>query len=148
MGEIKVTCPKCGYQFWMDEYECKACPNCGFVVRGPKASSDCSDCFITTATVKAAGLPDDAYELETLRKFRDQYLKKRDWGVALVEEYYKIAPRIVSAIESDPAKDEIYKDLFVKIQNIVSNIEQGYYDEAVRLYKLMVEGLKKRYNIN
>lgn len=37
MTKIKVKCPKCKNQFWMEDYENTACSKCGFVVKGPKA---------------------------------------------------------------------------------------------------------------
>ncbi|MCX8056799.1 MAG: hypothetical protein N3F03_04220 [Ignavibacteria bacterium] len=48
MSEIFVTCSECGTQFYMYDYEAKACPHCGKVARGPKSSSDiyvtCNNC--------------------------------------------------------------------------------------------------------
>ncbi len=146
MGTIRVTCPRCGTEFYMSEYECKACPNCGFVVCGPE--SDSSGCFITTAVVKGAGLPDNAHELETLRKFRDSYLKKTQWGRELVEEYYRIAPSIVKAIEKDPDKEKVYKNLLKEIREIVRDIEENKYSQAVQKYKSMVLKLKEKYSVN
>ena len=37
MAKVKVKCPKCGKEFYMENYERKGCPNCGFVLSGPKA---------------------------------------------------------------------------------------------------------------
>jgi len=37
MAKAKVKCPKCGKEFYMEEWERKGCPKCGFVLRGPKA---------------------------------------------------------------------------------------------------------------
>jgi hypothetical protein len=36
MGKIKVKCPN-GHEFYIEEWEKKACPKCGRVVIGPKA---------------------------------------------------------------------------------------------------------------
>ena len=36
MGKIKVKCPN-GHEFYIEEWEKKACPKCGKVVIGPKA---------------------------------------------------------------------------------------------------------------
>lgn len=36
MAKIKVKCPD-GHEFYMEDYERKACPKCGRVVVGPKA---------------------------------------------------------------------------------------------------------------
>lgn len=36
MAKIKVKCQE-GHEFYMEDYERKACPKCGRVVIGPKA---------------------------------------------------------------------------------------------------------------
>ena len=120
MSKIKVTCPKCKYKFWMEDYESKACPKCGKVAVGPKAKSSASGpCFITTACVEAAGLPDNCTELETMRYFRDGYLAKCDEGKRMIEEYYEIAPRIVEKIKREENSDEVFSDIFTEIRKTV-----------------------------
>lgn len=57
-------------------------------------------CFLTTVACQYYGLPDDCYELETLRLFRDQWLSQQSDGSALIARYYEIAPSIVNAIKS------------------------------------------------
>lgn len=37
MADIKVTCGKCGHEFWMSEFKAVACPKCGHICRGPKS---------------------------------------------------------------------------------------------------------------
>ncbi len=57
-----------------------------------------SNCFLTTAASHAIGLPDDCWELETLRAFRDGPLRHMDGGRELIDHYYETAPHIVSAL--------------------------------------------------
>lgn len=45
-------------------------------------------CFLTKACVEYAGLPDDCPELQTIRKFRDEYIHSLPDGGSLVEDYY------------------------------------------------------------
>ena len=52
-------------------------------------------CYITTAVCESLGKPDDCYELNLLRDYRDSYLMKQEDGEALVQRYYDIAPTIV-----------------------------------------------------
>jgi hypothetical protein len=56
-------------------------------------------CFLTTATVGAAGLPDDCWELATLRAFRDGWLARHPGGAALTARYYRLAPLLVRRID-------------------------------------------------
>ena len=58
-----------------------------------------SSCFLTTACVHYAGLPDDCEELTGMRNFRDAYLLSLPNGQAMYDEYYRLAPAIVEAIE-------------------------------------------------
>lgn len=57
-----------------------------------------SGCFITTACIESRGLPVDCYELETLRKFRDNWVSKHENGPAEIGIYYEIAPKIVEKL--------------------------------------------------
>lgn len=146
---IEVTCPKCRHKFWMDDHESKACPKCGFVVIGPKAKTRSSGpCFITTASIEVAGLPDNCMELEAMRFLRDEYLLKSGEGRKMVEEYYEIAPHIVEVINKDERKEEIYNWIWEKIKYIVKLIESGDLEEAVRRYRSMVLRLKQKYLTN
>ena len=149
MTKIEVTCPKCGHKFWMEDYESKACPNCGFVARGPKSKSRTSGpCFITTACMEAAGLPDNGTELETMRHFRDEYLAKSDEGKRLIQEYYEIAPSIVEKIRKEENGNEIFGGIFNDIREITSLIKTGDLESATAHYKEMVLKLKQKYKIN
>lgn len=73
-------------------------------------------CFLTTACTAARGLPDDCVELQTLRAFRDGYMKVQATnGAAMIREYYQTAPTLVSAINARDNAAEIhdwmYRDL-------------------------------------
>jgi hypothetical protein len=59
-----------------------------------------SDCFLTTACVERAGLPDDCFELSTLRRFRDEVLSHLPGGTDDIALYYRHAPAIVTSIVS------------------------------------------------
>jgi len=140
---IEVTCPKCGHKFWMDDYESKACPKCGFVVIGPKAKTSSSPCFITTACVEIAGLPDNCMELEAMRFLRDEYLSKSREGRKMIQEYYEIAPYIVEVINKNEKRKEIYGWIHEKIKNIVKLVEKDEFEEAVKRYRKMVSELER-----
>lgn len=66
-------------------------------------------CFLTTATVGAIGLEDDCWELQTLRRFRDNVLKPTSGGRDLVQTYYEIAPDIVENINARPDANAIWR---------------------------------------
>lgn len=60
----------------------------------------------------AKGLPDNCYELETLRHFRDTWLNGFEEGQAVTKKYYEIAPKIVSAISDTKDSKPIYEMLY------------------------------------
>ena len=146
MTKIEVRCPNCGHKFWMEDYESKACPNCGKVAVGPKAKSGSGGlCFITTACAEAAGLPDNCTELETMRYLRDEYLAKSEEGKRMIQEYYEIAPSIVEKIRREENSNEVFSGIFSDIRKIVSLVKTGDLESATAHYKEMVLGLKQKY---
>lgn len=67
-------------------------------IHGATPPSESFDCFLTTACCGLIGLPDDCFELTTLRRFRDDIMMATADGRADVARYYAEAPRIVAAI--------------------------------------------------
>jgi hypothetical protein len=110
-----------------------------------KSSSDNSSsdslCFITNACTKAMNLPDDCYELQTLRAFRDKVLAKSELGKMIVERYYNIAPSIVKAIECDTNAGKIWSRVYEEIRLIVQKIQEKEYTDAIKDYAQMTQRL-------
>jgi hypothetical protein len=106
---------------------------------------DCS-CFITTAVCHHAGKSDDCTELMTLRWFRDNVMLQHPEWAEEVEEYYRIAPAIVKAINQQEEAGQIYSSIQINdLDPAVTAVIAGNYDEAHRLYKDMTLRLKDRY---
>lgn len=70
------------------------------------------DCFLTSACVRAKNLPDNCYELQMLRSFRDNYMKNSDKGNLLIEQYYEVAPNIVKKINTLHNQKEVYNYMY------------------------------------
>lgn len=101
-------------------------------------------CYITTACVKALNLPDDCDELQTLRKFRDEYMLADPERATLVAEYYDSAPEIVEKLNKLPASEGLYREIFNEfIVTSVDAIKQGDNERALELYKEGVATCKK-----
>lgn len=105
------------------------------------------ECFLTTACVQYYQMPDNAYELETLRQYRDTYLLSNEDGRNLVKEYYRVAPEIVNRIEKDKARNFVYDFIYSKIKKACSEIEKQAYEVAKQTYQNLVETLQKRYAV-
>lgn len=105
-----------------------------------------SDCFITTATCRSRNLPDNCHELETLRAFRDKYMKENESMKADVQEYYKIAPVICRNIDKVKNSNVIYDDIWTNwLKDAVDAVDSGEFEKAYKIYKKMVLELKDKY---
>jgi len=98
------------------------------------------DCYITTAVTKATGGPDDAYELETLRKYRDEFMKATPAGKELIQNYYDVAPKVVAKLSARKDNQEIYNYFYHRyIVPAVKQIEAGNNYAALTIYREMSE---------
>lgn len=103
-------------------------------------------CYITTACVEAANLPDDCDELMTIRRFRDQYILSLPNGKQLVREYYDTAPDIVDAISKRSNRNGLFSKIFEQdILPVIDMIKKGDNDRALKHYIGMVRRLKLKY---
>ncbi|MCG2736679.1 MAG: hypothetical protein L6265_10500 [Thermoplasmatales archaeon] len=107
-----------------------------------------SGCFITTAVMTSLGrTEDDCYELKILRKFRDEYILKTDYGKKLIKEYYQISPKIVEKIDTETDSEKIYSGLLNDfITPSIKYIGSGENKKAMNKYIKMVMYLKQKYN--
>lgn len=103
-------------------------------------------CYITTAVCESMGKPDDCYELQTFRDFRDGYLMETKEGQNLVDEYYEIAPGIVMLINMQQDAEKIYEGIYKKyLLPCLGFIEKGNKEACRRHYEAMMRGLQKKY---
>ena len=103
-------------------------------------------CFITTAVCEAQGLPDDCAELTAFRAFRDGYLRSCDDGAALIDEYYNIAPGIVSCINVCENRAEKYAEIREKyLDACYADIQAGRNARCKQRYVRMVRELEREY---
>ena len=106
-------------------------------------------CFITTAVCKSLGKLDNCFELNTLRNFRDNWLKKQPDGESLVKEYYSIAPTIVDNINLQENSKIIYFHIWSNyIIKCLELIKTHDYSGCKKQYISMVSELKSLYYNN
>lgn len=111
-----------------------------------KHESSSGGCYLTSACTAARGLPDDCHELQTLRRFRDEWLKHQPDGILLIARYYEIAPKIVEVIDSRVDRldvyDGIYQELVLPcVKMIAENDLQG----ALEFYQRYTLALERKY---
>lgn len=101
-------------------------------------------CFITTAVCQTMNKPDDCYELNAFRRFRDEYMSRTEQGKSLIEEYYTIAPAIVAYLNLCTDYRLRYQQLWTNyLLPCLQSIEEGRYTECERTYTQMVCTLKE-----
>lgn len=135
---------------WADQY-CRRYNHerCPHYMKYREQSSGSTGCYLTTACVQARGLPDDCYELQTLRRFRDTFLKTTAEGRAEIELYYTLAPRLVNQINHSDHSSQIYEEIYVNlIIPCVKYIEQGRNTETLQLYRGYVQILCKQFGVS
>ena len=99
-------------------------------------------CYITTAVCEYFGKPDDCYELQVLRTFRDTYMRSLPNGEELIAQYYETAPAILDRMRELPHYQDVLRALYFDvISPCVKSIEIGDYKNALDRYVGMVRTL-------
>ncbi|MGK7897187.1 MAG: DnaJ domain-containing protein [Xenococcus sp. (in: cyanobacteria)] len=102
-------------------------------------------CFLTTACVNYAGLPDDCFELQVLRNFRDNYLASSVEGRNLIKQYYTEAPIIVDLINSDLQRELVLNEILETVRKCVDYICCQRHSDALEYYTKMYYYLRNKY---
>lgn len=101
-------------------------------------------CYVTTAICEEYGKPDDCYELTALRRFRDDWLKQQPGGHDLIAHYYATAPAIVSLIDRQEDRTEIYHHLNEDyLSRCISYIEANENEKCRDTYLAMMDYLQE-----
>jgi len=151
VGAVKeVPCPYCGrltpahfppYREGMtsSRWSTNTCQHCGhtfYTVRYPDGTTaiQAESCHITKVVLYARGLPDDCYELNMLRKFRDEYLNKEGYSDE-VKDYYKNSTKYAECIERKAKSNpKLYDELYEKyIEPAVRAIEKNNMKKAHKI---------------
>lgn len=105
-------------------------------------------CYLTTAMCSILGKPDNCFELETLRSFRGNYMKKDKEGQKLLREYDLISPPIAKALENSENSTVIAKTMLNNYINpAIEMISKGEIQHAIGKYKEMVLFVKEILNM-
>lgn len=103
-------------------------------------------CYITTATCRHEGKPDDCAELTAFRAFRDGWLQAQEGGTELIDLYYAGAPEIVACIDYCDAPDERYEEIRTRwLTPCYRALQDGRPEECRARYTEMIRTLQERY---
>jgi len=112
---------------------------------GEKSQST-ADCFLTTACVFHKNLPDNCYELNTLRTLREKVMLPNPKYKALIEEYEIVAPKMLLNINTASNKGEVLDHIYsYLVLPSVSLVEAGKNEEAIEHYTRFVHEMKNLY---
>ena len=107
-----------------------------------------SGCYITTIVCEILGYPDDCDVLNTLRGFRDNYLKKNSEYLGLLLEYDYVGPVIAQKIRDEKNNFLLCEGLYdYFLIPCVDAIKNELYIEAVTIYKNMVDQLHDEFEL-
>lgn len=103
-------------------------------------------CYVTTAVCRNLNKGEDCEELRMIKDFRDGYLSSTKEGLALIDEYYDIAPTLVKRIAKDADAHEKYVWLWnTYLAPCVAYIKNGQPEDCKETYCAMMEVLRKEY---
>ena len=107
---------------------------------------DSNACIIATACVSARGLEADCEELNTLRIFRDQYVRLTPSGPGDILDYYEVAPIIVKSIDSEDESRQVYDVLYERmVLPVLGLIDEDRLDDAHFQCGLFLKNLKQTF---
>ena len=100
------------------------------------------DCFLTTATCDVLGLPDNCWELRSLRHFRDHHLVNMPGGEQDIATYYEQAPAISQhLLATDRGRRQLRKLYFSTILPCAILTRIGAQQTCRKLYTRMMNRL-------
>ena len=139
----QTFCSSCGGRC---QVKCSTCGGSGKVYSSDSdGESSGGGCFLTTACCKHAGLPDDCWELTTLRIFRDRYRQSSQAAEEEINIYYELAPKLVCAIENAPNPDDIFKIILLRVREAAKCAEDGLDKKALYIYRTEFSKLIEQY---
>ncbi|MDE2183668.1 MAG: hypothetical protein KGJ78_11675 [Alphaproteobacteria bacterium] len=104
-------------------------------------------CFLTTACVEYAGLADNCDELMLMRALRDRYLARFQEGRLVIDQYYRVAPRIVERIRQAPDRQRILRGILGEVRATAHAVSGRDFEIATARYAAMVSRLQQRYGV-
>ncbi len=110
-----------------------------------QAEGQSGGCVVTSACTQARNLPDDCYELQTLRKLRG-WMKQTELGKKMVKVYEKYAPLIVEKIDALPNRKDHWEVIYkIGVMPAVKLTEEEKYNSASIHYVNMIGALADAY---
>lgn len=83
------------------------------------------------------------------RRLRDEYLRRRAEGIAVIEDYYRTAPHVVAAVQAGTDPDAAWRRIYREwVEPVVKLVDAAEIDEAVDLALSRYEAIKREYGVS
>lgn len=113
-----------------------------------KRSSN-SSCYLTTCMCNILGFDDNCKTLDSLRSFRENYMRKNEDCLPLLEDYDVVGPIICDKIMKDENKTRTAHVMLIEyITPAINSINNSDYDLAISYYKNMTTDLMDYYGVD
>ena len=126
------------------EYSSQSTQHTSSSYSSDSSGSNGSFCFISTVICEYFGKADDCAELNTLRDYRDNWLRNQPEGQQLIAEYYNNAPLIVSKLKASADYETYCQYLWDNyLQPCLMFIANKQYESCKELYIEMYQYLQR-----
>ena len=106
-------------------------------------------CYLTTVMCEVLGKDDKCTELETLRNFRDSYMKKDEKYTDILVDYDLIGPILSDKILDDENCENIAHSMkSYYIDDAIEAIREEQFEDAIDIYMDMTLNLMEHYDID
>ncbi len=106
-------------------------------------------CYLTTAVCDILGYEDHCPTLDTLRSFRDDYMKKHEECLPLLEDYDVVGPVISEKLIKDENRVKIANTMLnIFINEAIDSIIDKEYQAAIDTYENMTIYLMDYFNLD
>lgn len=102
-------------------------------------------CFISTAAVEYAGLPDNCRQLAVLRTFRDTWVNLEPSRAEIVDRYYEVAPAIVARLKRSADSQQELAFLYRRVEEAVALIDRGLNENAFQIFNAELKRLEAKF---
>ena len=106
-------------------------------------------CYLTTCMCYILGYKDHCKTLDSLRNFRDSYMKNKEELQPLLEDYDTVGPLICEKMLEDDNKTRTAHIMLAEyITPAINCIENNEYETAIEIYKTMTTDLMEHYQLD
>lgn len=114
-----------------------------------KKNGGSGGCYLTTCMCNILGYDDHCITLDSLRSFRDNYMKNNPECIPLLEDYDVVGPLVCDKMLEDENKTRTAHIMLCEyITPAINSINDNDYETTIEIYKKMTLDLMDHYEID